>query len=155
MPASLRPSLAPYEEYPLFEVLQRAASRFPDKTAVIDGERSFTFADLDKQSDKCAVALNNIGVEQGDRVGLFAPNCAEFVTAYFGILKAGAIVTPVNAAYRARELGHQLNNSGVRVLVSHEATLSVVESARVDLTTLDTDQHWLIRPRCPVLRRIP
>ena len=48
MPTPLRPSLAPYEAYPLFDVLRRTASRIPDKTAVIDGNRSFTFAQLDE-----------------------------------------------------------------------------------------------------------
>ena len=138
MPTPFRPSLAPYETYPLFEALQRTASRLPDKTAVIDGDRTFTFAQLDEQSDRFATALAGLDVEKGDRVGLFTPNCAEFVTAYFGILKTGAIVAPVNAAYRARELAHQLDNSGVRVLVSHQATLPVVEAARPDLPSLGT-----------------
>ena len=138
MPTPLRLSLAPYEAYPLFEVLQRTASRLPDKTAVIDGDRAFTFAQLDEQSDRFAAALSSLGVEKGDRVGLFAPNCAEFITAYFGILKTGATVVPVNAAYRSRELTHQLHNSGVKVLVSHQATLPVVETARPDLPGLKT-----------------
>ena len=65
MPTPLRPSLAPYEVYPLFEVLQRTASRLPDKTAVIDGDRTFTFAQLDDQSDKFAAALSGLGVGEG------------------------------------------------------------------------------------------
>ena len=138
MPTPLRPSLAPYEAYPLFEVLQRTAARLPDKTAVIDGDRTFTFSQLDYQSDRFAAALTGLGVVKGDRVGLFAPNCAEFVTAYFGILKTGAIVAPANAAYRARELTHQMDNSGVQVLVSHQATLPVVEAARPYLPGLNT-----------------
>ena len=133
----LRPSLAPYEEYPLFDVLRRTASRIPDKTAVIDGDRTFTFAQLDEQSDRFATAIAGLGVEKGDRVGLFAPNCAEFVTAYFGILKTGAAVAPANSAYRARELTHQMDNSGARVLVSHQVGLPVVEAARPGLPGLD------------------
>ena len=138
MPTPLRPSLAPYEEYPLYDVLRRTASRLPDKTAVIDGDRIFTFKQLDDQSDKFASALTGLGIEKGDRVGLFAPNCAEFVAAYFGIVKTGAIVAPANSAYRARELTHQLVNSGVRALVCHQTTLPVVEAARPDLPPLDT-----------------
>ena len=138
MPTPLRPSLAPYEQYPLFDVLRRTASRIPDKTAVIDGNRSFTFAQLDELSDRFATALAGLGVEKGDRVGLFAPNCAEFVTAYFGILKTGACIAPANSAYRARELTHQMDNSAVRVLVSHQIGLPVVEAARPDLPGLDT-----------------
>ena len=65
MPTPLRPSLAPYEAYPLFEVLQRTASRLPDKIAVIDGDRTFTFSQLDDQSDRFAAALSGLGVEKG------------------------------------------------------------------------------------------
>ena len=137
-PPFSRPSLAPYEEYPLFDVLRRTAARLPYKTAVIDGDRSFTFAQLDALSDSFAAALSALGVEKGDRVGLFAPNCAEFVTAYFGILKTGACVAPANSAYRSRELTHQMDNTGVRTLVCHQANLPVVETARPDLPTLET-----------------
>ena len=118
MPTPLRPSLAPYEAYPLFEALQRTASRLPDKTAVIDGDRTFTFAQLDDQSDRFAAALSGLGVEKGDRVGLFVPNCAEFVTAYFGILKTGATVAPVQRRLprpRTHPPDRQLRRPGARI----------------------------------------
>ncbi|MCH8864907.1 MAG: AMP-binding protein [Chloroflexi bacterium] len=119
-------------------MLSQAASRLPQKVAVIDGEREFTFSQLDEKSDRLAAALAGLGVEKADRVGLFAPNCAEFIIGFFGIIKAGATVTPVNAAYRERELAHQLGNAGAKVIIAHQALLPVVQAARGELPELET-----------------
>ena len=125
----LRRSLAPYESAALQELLARAAARWGDKTAVIDGERTFTYSDLDALSDKFAAALAGLGVERGERVAVLAPNCAEFVIAFYGTLKAGAVATTVNSGYREREIAHQLNDSGARTLVAHEALRDMWEAA--------------------------
>ena len=85
----LRKSLAPYESYPLQDILTRAARRYGGKTAVIDGARSFTYSHLSQYSDRLAAALAGIGVGKGDQVAILAPNCVEFVIAFFGILKVG------------------------------------------------------------------
>ncbi|MCH8087913.1 MAG: AMP-binding protein [Chloroflexi bacterium] len=138
MPPGARTSIAPYKVYPLWEVLRQTASRLPQKVAVIDGEREFTFSQLDEKSDRLAAALAGLGVEKADRVGLFAPNCAEFIIGFFGIIKAGATVTPVNAAYRERELAHQLGNAGAKVIIAHQALLPVVQAARGELPELET-----------------
>ncbi|MEE9249367.1 MAG: long-chain fatty acid--CoA ligase, partial [Dehalococcoidia bacterium] len=138
MPPGARTSIAPYKVYPLWEVLGQAASRLPQKVAVIDGGREFTFNQLDEKSDRLAAALAGLGVEKADRVGLFAPNCAEFIIGFFGIIKAGATVTPVNAAYRERELAHQLGNAGATVIIVHQALLPMVQAARSELPGLET-----------------
>ena len=106
-----RPSLAPYESYPLQDMLKRAVQRDGSKTAVIDGDRTFTFRELDDLSDKFASALAAEGVSKGYHIGLLAPNCVEFVVAFYGIIKAGAVATTINSGYREREIAHQLNDS--------------------------------------------
>ena len=98
IPTPVRPSLAPYRPYPLQDVLSRTAERLPDKVAIIDGERTFTFQQLQTYSDQLATALAGIGVKPGDRIGLLAPNCVEFEIAFFGIVKAGAIASTINNA---------------------------------------------------------
>jgi acyl-CoA synthetase (AMP-forming)/AMP-acid ligase II len=130
MAREARASLASYESYPFQRVLQRTADRLPDKVAVIDGERRFTYRDLDGHSSRLAAALASLGVAKGDRVGLLAPNCAEFVIAFYGILKVGAVATTINSGYREREIAHQLNDCGARVLIVHEALLGMADSAR-------------------------
>ena len=136
VPKPLRPSLKPYGAYPLQNILRETASRLPDKVAIIDGDRTFTFAQLQTYSDQLAAALVGIGVSPGDRVGLLAPNCAEFEIAFFGIVKAGAIVSTINSGYREREIAHQLNNSGAELLIVHKATLDMAEAAKSDIPAL-------------------
>ncbi|MEE9198653.1 MAG: long-chain-fatty-acid--CoA ligase [Dehalococcoidia bacterium] len=133
-----RPSVGPFQAYPLSEVLRRTARRLPDKEAVIDGQHRVTFRRLDRDSDSLASALVSLGVHKGDRVGLFAPNSTEFIVAFYGIVKAGAIVTPLNAAYRPREVAHQLNDAGATMLIVHQGLLPVVEETRRDLSALET-----------------
>ena len=123
----LRASLAPYESYPLDELLRRTAGRVPTKTAIIDGERRFTYRELDSYADQFAAALAGLGVSKGDRVGILAPNCVEFEIAFFGIIRTGAIATTVNSGYREREIAHQLNDSGANVLIVHETLAGLVE----------------------------
>ncbi|MCH9016736.1 MAG: AMP-binding protein [Chloroflexi bacterium] len=128
--ASPRPSLAPYPEEPVQELLKRVAERLPDKTAVIDGDRTFTYGQIEDLSNRFASALASSGLAVGDRVGVFAPNCVEFVIGFFGILKAGGIASTVNSAYTERELAFQMNDCGASVLLVHEALLEVAEKAK-------------------------
>ena len=130
VPTSPRPSLAPYESYPLQDLLRRTAARLPDKTAVIDGDRRFTYKQLQEYSDRLAATLATLGVSKGDRVGILAPNCVEFVIAFYGIVKVGAIVTTVNSAYREREVAHQLNDSGAEFLIVDRALRQTADLAR-------------------------
>ena len=126
----MRPSQAPYESYPLQDMLRRAAQRDGGKTAVIDGDRTFTFRELDDLSDKFASALAAQGVKKGENIGLLAPNCVEFVIAFYGIIKAGAVATTINSGYREREIAHQMNDSGAEVLIVHQALNEMAEAAQ-------------------------
>ena len=140
----LRKSLAPYESYPLQDLLTRAAHRFERNIAVVDGERTYTYSQLSEYSDKFSSALAGLGIGKGDRVAILAPNCAEFVIAFFGILKAGAVVTTVNSGYREREIAHQLNDSGAETLIVHESLKPMADLARDDVKGLKRD--IVIRP---------
>ena len=135
-PTHLRQSRAPYESYPLGEILRRTAARLPNKTAIIDGGRRYTYRELDAYSDRFAAALARLGVAKGDRVGIFSPNCAEFEIAFFGIVRVGAVATTINSGYLERELSHQLNDCGAQVLIVHETLLPLVESARSEAREL-------------------
>ncbi|MDP6513056.1 MAG: AMP-binding protein [SAR202 cluster bacterium] len=126
----VRASLAPYESFPLQDMLRRAVQRDGGKTAVIDGEKSFTFKELDDLSDRFASALAAQGISKGDFVGLLAPNCVEFVIAFYGIIKAGAVATTINSGYREREIAHQLNDSGAQVLIVHQALNDMADAAQ-------------------------
>ena len=78
------------------EILPVAARRFGTRTALIVGDRSFSFEDLQTLSDRAAHGLVLAGVQPGDRVALYGPNCWEWLVAYYGIAKTGAVVIPIN-----------------------------------------------------------
>ena len=136
---TLRKSLAPYDEYPLPYLLSRAASRYGAKPAVIDGDRSYTYAQLDEYSGRLASALSGLGVSPGDRVAVLAPNCVEYVIAFYGIVRAGAVVTTINSGYREREIAHQLNDSGASTLIVHHALKAISDSARSETPALERE----------------
>ncbi len=134
--ANLRSSLAPYDEFPLQDLLKRAIDRGPRKVAIIDGDNTYSYSQLGEYSDRLASALAGLGVSPGDRVAILAPNCVEFVISFYGIVKAGAIVTTVNSGYREREIAHQLNDSGAETLIVHPALKPMSDAARSETPAL-------------------
>ncbi len=100
-----------YPEVPLDRLLKESASKHPDAVAIIFEGYKMTYKELDEAVDRLATALQDLGVEKGDKVAIFLPNCPQFVIAYYAILRAGGVVTAVNPLYTERELEYQLNNA--------------------------------------------
>jgi fatty-acyl-CoA synthase len=100
--------------------LRRIAAACSGNEAVIDvpSGRRWTYRQLDADTDALARGLLAAGIEAGDRVGIWAPNCAEWVLLQFATAKIGAILVNINPAYRVSELSYALRQSGVRLLVS-------------------------------------
>jgi fatty-acyl-CoA synthase len=102
--------------------LRRIAAAHPASEALVDvpsGAR-WTYAGLDADTDAVALGLTTLGIGKGDRVGIWAPNCAEWVLIQYATAKIGAILVNINPAYRSHELGYVLAQSGVRLLISAE-----------------------------------
>jgi long-chain acyl-CoA synthetase len=111
------------------DILRQSAARLPDKTALIlDGAR-LTYAELDDLSDRVAANLAADGLAPGQPVGLMLPNLPEFVIAYYGILKAGGVVVPINPLYHGPEVAHYLGDSGARVLIAWEPVVPAAVAA--------------------------
>jgi len=102
----------------LATIVRESAKTSPDKAAVVYDGGAMTYAELDALSDSCAEGLAAIGIEAGDAVALQLPNVPQFLVAYFGILKAGAVVVPMNVLLKAREAAFCLSNSGSRALIT-------------------------------------
>ncbi len=119
-----------YPEIPLFQILRDTAIRAPRKTATIFFNNPMTYQELDRQSDRMAVALKALGVEHGDRVALFLPNSPQFVISHFGILKAGAVTVPFNPTYKEREVQWQLQDCGARVMIALDMVYEPVHNVR-------------------------
>ncbi|MGQ9626015.1 MAG: class I adenylate-forming enzyme family protein [Anaerolineae bacterium] len=99
------------------DFLQNSARRFPDKVALAFEERRWTYAQLESMANRVANALLKNGVERGDRVVIFLPNCPEVVVSIFAILKAGAVFSVVNHSTKPDKLIYILNNCRAKALV--------------------------------------
>ena len=124
-----RPSLEPYGTYPIHDILTNAAIKYPDKTGIIDGTKTYSFSELEKFSSQFSGSLKDLGITKGERVGILATNCAEFVIAFHGITKSGGVVTTINSGYREREIAHQVQDSGCKILVVHESLNQIFAEA--------------------------
>jgi fatty-acyl-CoA synthase len=100
-------------------VLKAAATRVPDREALVVPFQSvrLTFAELDRQVDRVARGLIACGLTPGERIGIWAPNCAEWILTLFGAARAGLILVNINPAYRQSELDFALRLVGCRALV--------------------------------------
>ncbi|MCQ1949198.1 AMP-binding protein [Arthrobacter sp. zg-Y859] len=114
------PSQIPLLAETIGENFERTVRRFPDATALIDAPtgRSWTYAELDRQVNDVAAGLMARGIQAGDRVGIWSPNCAEWTIAQYATAKAGAILVNVNPAYRQAELDFVVKQSGMRMLLT-------------------------------------
>jgi fatty-acyl-CoA synthase len=124
--------------------LRRIAARYPDSEALVDVPtgRRWTYRRLDADTDLVALGLMAAGIISGDRVGIWAPNCAEWVLLQYGSAKMGAILVNINPAYRSHELAFVLRQSGIRLLISAESFKTsdyrgMVDEVRADLPDLE------------------
>jgi len=113
-------SAAPLLGETIGENLERAAARYPGREALVDvaAGRRWTYAGLDAAVNEVALGLLARGIGKGERVGIWAPNCAEWVVTQYATAKIGAVLVTVNPAYRAYELDYVVRQSGMRLLVS-------------------------------------
>jgi long-chain acyl-CoA synthetase len=102
----------------LASLLTESAERSPDAPAIRLGEVELSYAELDDRSARLATLLREKGVERGDRVGVMLPNVPEFPVAYYGVLRAGGIVVPMNVLLKEREIAFYLEDSGAKLLLA-------------------------------------
>jgi fatty-acyl-CoA synthase len=121
-------------------------ARFPDREALVDVAqgRRWTYAALRADVDRLARALLAIGVETGDRVGIWAPNCSEWTLVQYATAKMGAILVNINPSYRSHELEYVLNQAGITTLVAAESFKASNYREMIEE----------VRPRVPRLQRV-
>ncbi len=114
------PSNVPLLSDTLGAALNRAAARFGDRDALVSRHQQlrYTYRQLLAEVDRAARGLLALGVERGDRIGIWSPNAAEWMITQYAAAKVGAILVNINPAYRLRELEYALNQSGIGVLVT-------------------------------------
>jgi fatty-acyl-CoA synthase len=102
----------------LWDNLETSARRYPDKAALVFFGREITYAQLLQKVERMAAYLHGLGVKKGDRVALILQNCPQLVIAHFAILRANAVVVPVNPMNRLEELKHYILDPDVRVAIT-------------------------------------
>lgn len=122
---------------------ERAVARFADREALVDTStnRRWTYSELDVEVDEVALGLLGLGIARGDRVGIWAPNCAEWVMVQYAAAKIGAVLVNVDPGYLPHELRRVVEQSGMRTLITAGRHLTSDYRAM-------TEQ---VRPECPGL----
>ncbi|HLI54438.1 MAG TPA: AMP-binding protein [Acidimicrobiales bacterium] len=125
------------------ENLARTAERLPRHEALVDvpSGRRWTYAELEAWAKQVASGLRRLGVKKGDRVGIWSPNCPEWVAVQYGSALMGAVLVNINPAYRVSELEYVLRQAGITVLVSATSYKTsdyraMVEQVRPEVETL-------------------
>ena len=103
---------------PLWDNVAVNARRYPDKAALLFFGQRTSYAQLLQQAERLAARLHALGVRKGDRVVLNMQNCPQLVIAHFAILRANAVVVPVNPMNRAEELKHYITDPDARVAIT-------------------------------------
>ena len=136
--ADVPQTLKPYPDVPVFHYLEESARKYPDKPCTIFKGAVVTYRQMNEITDRLAAGLAKLGVQKGDRVGIFMPNIPQFVMAFYGILKAGGVVVAVNPTYPARELVKPLKDAEIRVLFCMSRFYNIVNEARQSYPELKT-----------------
>lgn len=131
-----------YPQMPLYQLLDDAVARYPDRAALVYGavahalpgqplmDAQVSYRDLHAAVNRFANVLVKLGVKKGDRVAIYLPNCPQFVIAFFGTLKVGAVIAPVNPIYTPRELEFILQDSGAETVVALSQFYPKLQSVR-------------------------
>lgn len=147
---------------PMTAVIDDSAAQFPDRPCIDFLGRKFTYGELGRLVGRAARGFQNLGVKKGTRVGLFLPNCPQFVISYFGVLRAGGIVVAYSPLYSAAQLRHQIEDSGTEIIVTLDLEVlypkirSLVGAAPLAKLVVGTMQEVLPFPKSvlfPVLKR--
>jgi long-chain acyl-CoA synthetase len=118
------------------DILAAAAARYGPKTALIAARRTLTFAELDELANRVAAALRARGIAPGDRVSLLAQNRWEWIVAYHGILKAGAVVNPLNVMLTNEEVAFIANDCGATAIFCEGARAAAIAALANDVPSL-------------------
>jgi fatty-acyl-CoA synthase len=128
----------------LWHNLAVSALRFPDKPALVFFNRVLSYAEVMRQAEHLAATLHRLGVRKGDRVVLNMQNCPQWVIAHFAILRANAVVVPVNPMNRAEELKHYITDPDAKVAITTADLAPELARANAQLAPADRLAHMVV-----------
>ena len=117
-----------YPKISLSDLLSRSTKKHPESVAMSFFDREITYEEFDLLSNQFARGLSTFGVGKSDCVAILLPNIPQFLIAYYGVLKAGGVVTAVSPLHREREIQRQLADSEARAIVVSDSNFPIVEA---------------------------
>ncbi|CAG2102123.1 unnamed protein product [Medioppia subpectinata] len=158
---AFEPSLETMSGQTIGQLIRECANDSPDKTAVVSAHQHITktYAELNSDANKLAIGLKGLGCRRGDRVGIWAINCYEWVITQYATVKIGAILVNVNPGYRANELQYALNLVGCHTLICSQQFRSsnyckILDNISIKLLQNNTDGNAIQCDKIPSLENI-
>ena len=130
------PILLKFPKSTLPKMLEETARKYPGRRALVYFGMEMSYGQLLDHVSRCAAGLQALGVRKGERVALMMPNCPQYVIAYFGALRAGAIVTATSSMYTRREAAHQWHDAGATTLIIEQRLYPIAKAASADVPEL-------------------
>src|SRR6185437_8926420 len=130
-------------EVPLLvnDFLRRAAKLYGGKTAVVDGERRFTYRDFQRRANQLAHTLLALGVQKDDRVCILSPNSHFFLESYCGVTQIGGVLVPLNYRLTAADHEYIIDHAGVSVMLVDHEYVPMMDQIRDRLPAV---RHWIV-----------
>ena len=120
------------------DMIRRSAYHYPDKKALIFGDKSLTYSEMENECNRVANALIDLGVKKYDRVAILAHNTIHHVLTWFGCCKAGAIYLAVNYMLRGKDISYCINHSESKVFIVEDALYDLVKDVLDEMPTVET-----------------
>ena len=132
--------------YNLAALLEGSATKFPERTAIVLGETRLSYAQVNGAANQVANLLVSRGIRPGDKVALMSPNLPYFSLVYWGILKAGATVVPLNVLLKGREVAYHLKDSDAKALFAFQGTpeLPIGQEAYAGFQEAEGAEHFFV-----------
>ncbi|MHA2388969.1 MAG: long-chain-fatty-acid--CoA ligase [Candidatus Hodarchaeales archaeon] len=118
------------EDFPIYKFLEESALASPENVATIFFDKKIKYGELWDRVLRFAHSLMKLGIQKGDRIGIYLPNCPQFIIAFFAINRLGATIVPFNTQYVEHELEYQLNDSGAQTIITIDITYGRVRKLR-------------------------
>ena len=124
------------------ELMYRNARKHPDKEAIVFKNLRLNYREIDALSNRVANAIIDLGIRKGDRIAMMMRNSEKFVAVYFGILKAGAVVVPINISLVKSEVQFIVNNCEARMFIYDEVFAPVLAGIEAELPGVENFVLW-------------
>ncbi len=124
------------------EIFKKIVKQFSNKEAIIIKDRTVSYDELNSISDNLALAFIKMGIEKGDNVAIWLPNCLEWIFTFFALGKIGAVTVPINTRFKKNEVDYILKQSNSKILIMMDKFyetnyLEIIEAICTNLSSLD------------------